>query len=104
MAYFLEYLVPSVDGDAVAMPVTDHPEPTIPLRETDAEVVAAPAMPVRTAVLASSVDQAKAAAEEILSSSKATEAVLYDDPEHSLDSGSGRIVASYRETGGWTER
>ncbi len=103
MAFFLEYVVPPVGGDDIAVPLQDHPEPTLPLSETDVPVVDAAALPVRSAVLASSVGEAKSAAEEVIASSKAVEATLFDDPAGSLDAGSGRIVAVFRENGGWSD-
>ena len=103
MAYYLEYVVPPVDGDDIAVPLQDHPEPTLPLSETDVPVVDAAALPVRSAVLASSVDEAKTAAEEVIASSKASEATLFDDPADSLEAGSGRIVAVFRGNGGWSD-
>ena len=103
MSYYLEYVVPSVDGDAVSIPVTDHPEPTIPLSETDAETVKAAVLPVRSAVLGSSVDEAKTAAEQVISFSRAAEATLFDDSSDSLEAGSGRKIAVFRESGGWTD-
>ncbi|WP_138415919.1 hypothetical protein [Sinomonas gamaensis] len=104
MTYYIEYTVPSEGGDA-DLPVNEQESgATIPLTEVPAEHVHTSELPARSAVLAASLDEAKEAAEEVISHSKATRAELFDDDADSLEAGSGRLVARYAEGEGWTNQ
>lgn len=104
MGYFVEYhLPPADDDDEFEFPVSEeHSGYTIPLSETDAEIVRAPELLARTGVIGASLTEAQAAAEEIIGHSRATEALLYEDPKNSTESGSGTVVGKYTQGGGWT--
>jgi hypothetical protein len=103
MGYFVEYHIPAGDeDDEFEFPVSEeHSGYTIPLTETDAETVRTPDLPARSGVLGASLAEAQKAAEEIIGHSRATEALLYEDPENSVESGSGTVVGKYTEGGGW---
>ncbi len=100
MAYFLEYLVPAENGGA-EVPVGTG-DGTVPMSETAGRVVHLDALPARSRLGAGTLDSARAEAEELLRHSKADAAELFEDPEDSLDAGSGRRVAGYREGSGWS--
>jgi hypothetical protein len=104
MGYFVEYHIPAADEDEdFEFPVSEeHSGYTIPLSETDAEVIHTPELPARSGVLGATLEEARKAAEEIIGHSRATEALLYDDPENSTESGSGTVVGRYTQGGGWT--
>lgn len=106
MSYFLEYVIPTGQGDGdYEFPVSEeHRGYTVPLTEVDAEVVHTDRLPVRTEVFGASLDEAKTAAEEILSNSKASQARLYDDPTESMQTGAGTLIASYVQGSGWQEQ
>lgn len=105
MGYFVEYNIPASDDDEdFEFPVNEaEPGYTIPLSETDAEIVHTPVLPARTGVAGATLAEAQEEAEEIIRHSRATEALLYEDPENSAESGSGRVVGTYTEGGGWAE-
>jgi len=105
MSFYLEYIVPPEQGESgYDFPQSEeHRGYTIPLSETDAETVHVGQLPVRSEVYGAGLDEAMAAAEEILGNSKASRAELYDDPNDSLQRGSGTLVASYTEGAGWRE-
>ena len=106
MSYFLEYVIPAGQGDGdYEFPVSEeHRGYTVPLTEVDAEVVHTDRLPVRTEVFGASLDEAKTAAEEILSNSKASQARLYDDPTESRQQGAGTLIANYAQGSGWQEQ
>lgn len=104
MAYFLEYTVPTDADGSIAFPVSEQERGyTVPLTQTDAEVVRSEELPVRTSILGSSIAEAKAEAEEILRHSKAETGLLYDDPSDSTQTGSGELVAKFGQSG-WEEQ
>lgn len=103
MAYFLKYLVPAESGGA-EVPVDDANDGfTIPVSETAAHVVHLDTLPARSRILAGTLDDARAEAEQLLLHSKADAGELFEDPDDSLDAGSGRRVGSFREGSGWSE-
>ena len=106
MAYFIEYTVPAAQEDAeYTIPASDQESGyTIPLGETGTERIHTDELPVRSSVLGASVAEAKAAAEEVLSHSRATRAQLFEDAENSTTAGSGTLLASYAEGSGWQDR
>lgn len=102
MTFYIEYSVPAEGGDA-DLPVNDaEPGDTVRLTQVPAEHIHTAELPVRSAVYGASLAEAKEAAEEVISHSRATRAELYDDETDSLDAGSGRLVARYSEGGGWS--
>lgn len=105
MTYFLEYTVPADDGSGdIAFPLSEQDSGyTVPLSETDAEVVRSERLPVRTSILGSSLAKAKAEAEEIIRHSKAEAGFLYDDPSGSAQAGSGELILKYGQSG-WEEQ
>lgn len=105
MAYFLEYVVPADDGgEGIAFPVSEQERGyTVPLTETDAEVIRSEELPIRTSILSSSIADAKVEAEEILRHSKAETGFLYDDSSDSDQSGSGELILKYGQSG-WEEQ
>ena len=105
MSYYLEYTIPAApDGESFEFPVSDeHRGYTVPLSETDAEIVRTDQLPARSEVFGASLAEAKEAAESILSNSKADAAQLYDDPDDSMQPGAGTLVASYTVGGGWQD-
>ncbi len=105
MTYFLEYTVPAASDDAeFAFP---HDEvkagTTIPLSETDADIVHTPELPARTGIIGATVPEAKLEAEQLITHSRATEGRLYFDPSNSLQAGIGTLVATFSEGRGWQD-
>src|SRR3954447_3009320 len=82
MSYYVEYLVPAdPDEGNFEFPVSEEQRGyTVPLSETDADVVSADNLPVRTEVFGAALAEAKDAVASILSHSKADQARLFDDP------------------------
>lgn len=105
MSYYLEYTVPAgPEEDGFEFPISDERSgETIPLTETDADVVHTDSLPVRTEVFGASLAEAQQAAESILSNSKARQARLFDDTTDSLQPGAGTLVARYTEGAGWQD-
>ncbi|WP_309070746.1 hypothetical protein [Arthrobacter sp.] len=105
MAFYVEYTVSAAADEKFEMPVSDEESGyTVPLTETDAPVVTAGALPIRSGVFGSSAEEARKAAEEIIAHSKASEAKLYEDGDNSDQMGAGTLIASYAEGVGWTDR
>lgn len=105
MAYYVEYTVSAAADEHYEMPVSDQESGyTVPLSETDAPVISAKDLPVRSGVFGASTDEARNAAEEIIAHSKATRARLYEDVDNSNRIGAGTLLAEYAEGSGWTER
>lgn len=98
MAYFLEYLVPA-EHDGAEVPV-DAPTPD---GGTAERVIHLDALPARSRISADSLGDARAEAEQLLAHSKAESGELFEDPDDSLEAGSGRRSGSFREGEGWTE-
>ncbi|HEU4667862.1 MAG TPA: hypothetical protein VFS79_09390 [Arthrobacter sp.] len=105
MTYFLEYTIPAGPDDAeFEFPHDEiNPGTTIPLSETDAEVVHTPELPARTGIVGATVPEAKLEAEQLISHSRASEASLYFDPSNSLQAGVGTLVATFSEGRGWQD-
>ncbi len=105
MTYFLEYTIPAASPDAeFEFPHDEiNTGTTIPLSETDAEVVHAPELPARTGIIGATVPEAKLEAEQLITHSRASEASLYFDPSNSLQAGVGRLVATFSEGRGWQD-
>lgn len=105
MAYYVEYTIPDPeDDDHYEIPVSEKESGyTIPLTETDAEVVDVEQLSARSGVFGASIDDAKEAAEEIITNSKSTKAALYEDETNSTEQGVGNLVAKYTQSGGWQE-
>ncbi|MFD1213007.1 hypothetical protein ACFQ36_13260 [Arthrobacter sp. GCM10027362] len=102
MGYFVEYHIPPGDDEDFEFPVNgEEPDDTIPLSQTEAGTVHAPDLLARTLVAGATLAEARQAAEEIIGHSGATEALLYEDPENSTQSGSGTVVGTYTQGGGW---
>lgn len=105
MNYFLEYTVPPAPDD----PEFEFPHNeiqsgnTIPLSETDSEIVHTPELPARTGIVGATIPEAKLEAEQLINHSRATEASLYEDPSNSLQSGVGTLVATYVKGRGWED-
>ncbi|WP_299166752.1 hypothetical protein [uncultured Arthrobacter sp.] len=103
MAYYVEYTVPATDDERIEIPVSDQESGyTVPLSETDAPVVHAKDLPIRSGVFGSSFDEARRAAEEIIGHSKASRAKLYEDGDNSNRVGAGKLIAEYTEGDGWS--
>ena len=105
MTYFLEYKVPPEhDGSEYEFP---HDEirtgTTVPLSETDAPIVHATELPARTGIIGATVPEAKLEAEQLITHSRAREALLYDDPTNSLQEGTGELVSTFEKGRGWTD-
>ncbi|GAB3526951.1 hypothetical protein [Arthrobacter monumenti] len=105
MAYYVEYTIPDPeDDDHYEIPVNEKESGyTVPLTETDAEIVDVEQLSARSGVFGASLEEAKEAAEEIITHSKSTKAALYEDPTNSTAQGDGELVAKYTQTGGWQE-
>ena len=104
MAYYVEYTLSAATDEQFEMPVSDQESGyTVPLSETDAPIVTANDLPIRSGVFGSSADEARKAAEEIIAHSKASRARLYEDVDNSNRIGAGTLLAEYAEGGGWTE-
>jgi hypothetical protein len=103
MAYFLEYTVPASEKDGkYTFPVSEeHRGYTVPLTETDAETIQSEHLPARGRILASTVEGAKAEAEQIIQHSRATTGYLYEDTSNSGQSGSGNLILKYTDSSGW---
>jgi hypothetical protein len=103
MNYFLEYTVPAAPDDAEFEFPHDEIQTgtTIPLSETDSEIVHTPELSARTGIIGATVPEAKLEAEQLINHSRATEASLYEDPSNSLQAGVGTLVATYVEGRGW---
>jgi hypothetical protein len=105
MTYFLEYTIPAASEDAgFEFPHDEiNSGTTIPLSETDAEVVHTPELPARTGIIGATVPEAKLEAEQLITHSRASEASLYFDPSNSLQTGVGTLVATFSEGRGWQD-
>jgi hypothetical protein len=103
MTYFLEYTIPAAADDAEFEFPHDEVNSgtTIPLSQTNADVVHTPELPARTGIIGATVPEAKLEAEQLITHSRASEASLYFDPSNSLNSGVGNLVATFREGSGW---
>ncbi|WP_045731990.1 hypothetical protein [Pseudarthrobacter chlorophenolicus] len=105
MTYFLEYTIPAASSDAeFEFPHDEiNSGTTIPLAQTDAEVVHSSELPARTSIVGATVPEAKLEAEQLISHSRASEAALYFDPSESLGTGVGTLVATFTDGGGWQD-
>jgi hypothetical protein len=105
MTYFLEYIIPAAPADAeFEFPHDEiNSGTTIPLSETDAEVVHTSNLPARTGIIGATVPEAKFEAEQLITHSRASEASLYFDPSNSLQAGVGTLVATFTEGSGWQD-
>lgn len=105
MTYFLEYTIPAGPGNAEFEFPHDEVQAgeTIPLSETNAEIIHTPELPARTAIIGATVPEAKLEAEQLIIHSRASEGTLYDDPSNSLREGIGRLVATFRKNQGWQD-
>jgi hypothetical protein len=105
MTYFLEYTIPAGPGNAeFEFPHDDvQAGETIPLSETNAEIIHTPELAARTAIIGATVPEAKLEAEQLIIHSRASEGTLYDDPSNSLREGIGRLVATFRKNQGWQD-
>lgn len=105
MTYFLEYTIPAAPDDAeFEFPHDEiNPGTTIPLSETDAEIIHTPELPARTAIVGATPAEAKLEAEQLITHSRATEGELYFDPSNSLQAGVGTLVAKFIEGSGWRD-
>lgn len=105
MSYFLEYTIPAGPDDAdFAFPHDDiNSGTTIPLTQTNAEVVHASELPARTGIIGASVPEAKLEAEQLIAHSRAPGASLYFDPSDSLQPGVGTLVATFSKGQGWRD-
>lgn len=105
MNYFLEYTVPAgPDNAEFEFPYDEiRTGNTIPLSETDAEIVHTPELPARTGIIGATIPEAKLEAEQLIIHSRATEGSLYEDPSNSLQAGVGTLVATFVEGRGWQD-
>ncbi len=105
MTYFLEYTIPAAANDAEFEFPHDEINSgiTIPLTQTDADVVHTPELPARTGIIGATVPEAKLEAEQLITHSRAAEASLYFDPSNSLNAGVGTLVATFDEGRGWQD-
>lgn len=105
MTYFLEYTVPAAsDQEEFAFPHDEiSPGTTVPLAQTDADIVHTPDLPGRTGIIGATPAEAKLEAEQLITHSRATEATLYDDPSNSLRLGIGTRVATFKKGRGWQD-
>lgn len=105
MTYFLEYTIPAAPEDAEFHFPHDeiNSGTTIPLSETDAEIVHTPELPARTGIIGATVPEAKLEAEQLITHSRASEGSLYFDPSNSLQAGVGTLVATFSEGRGWQD-
>jgi hypothetical protein len=105
MTYFLEYTIPAASPDAeFEFPHDEiNSGTTIPLTQTDAEVVHTPELPARTGIIGATAPEAKLEAEQLITHSRASEASLYFDPSNSLQPGVGTLVATFSEGQGWRD-
>ncbi|MFE5838368.1 hypothetical protein [Arthrobacter sp. NPDC056493] len=105
MNYFLEYTIPAAPDDAEFEFPHDEIRSgtTIPLSETNADVVHTPELPARTGIIGAAVPEAKLEAEQLITHSRATEGFLYEDPSNSMQAGVGTLVATFTEGRGWQD-
>ena len=105
MTYFLEYTVPAAPGDnEFEFPHDEiNSGDTVPLTQTNAEVVHTPNLPARTGIIGATVPAAKLEAEQLITHSRASEASLYFDPSNSLQAGVGTLVSTFTEGQGWQD-
>jgi len=105
MTYFLEYTVPAAPGEAEFEFPHDEIQSgtTVPLTQTNAEVVHTPSLPARTGIVGATVPEAKLEAEQLITHSRASEASLYFDPSNSLQAGVGTLVSTFTEGRGWQD-
>ena len=105
MTFFLEYTIPTAPDEAdFEFPHDDiRAGTTIPLSETNAEIVHAPELPARTSIIGATVPEAKLEAEQLILHSRCSEAALYDDPSNSLQEGTGILVSTFTKGEGWTD-
>lgn len=105
MNYFLEYTVPAgPDNAEFEFPYDEiRTGNTIPLSETDAEIVHTTELPARTGIIGATIPEAKLEAEQLIIHSRATEGSLYEDPSNSLQAGVGTLVATFVEGRGWQD-
>jgi hypothetical protein len=105
MTYFLEYTIPAAADDAeFEFPHDEiNSGTTIPLTQTNAEVVHTPELPARTGIIGATVPEAKLEAEQLITHSRAAEASLYFDPSNSLNAGVGTLVATFSDGRGWQD-
>ena len=105
MTYFLEYTIPAASpADEFEFPHDEiNAGSTIPLAETNAEVVHAAELPARTGITGATVPEAKLEAEQLIAHSRATDGSLYFDPSNSLQTGVGTLVATFSEGRGWQD-
>lgn len=105
MNYFLEYTVPAgPDNAEFEFPYDEiRTGNTIPLSETDAEIVHTSELPARTGIIGATIPEAKLEAEQLIIHSRATEGSLYEDPSNSLQAGVGTLVATFVEGRGWQD-
>lgn len=105
MTYFLEYTIPAASEDAeFEFPHDEiNSGTTIPLAETNAEVIHTAELPARTGIIGATVPEAKLEAEQLITHSRASEASLYFDPSNSLQAGVGTLVATFSEGRGWQD-
>jgi hypothetical protein len=105
MTYFLEYTIPAASPDAeFEFPHDEiNSGTTIPLAQTDAEVVHTTELPARTGIIGATPPEAKLEAEQLIIHSRASEASLYFDPSNSLQPGVGTLVATFSEGQGWRD-
>jgi hypothetical protein len=105
MTYFLEYTIPAAADDAeFEFPHDEiNSGTTIPLTQTNAEVVHTPELPARTGIIGATVPEAKLEAEQLITHSRAAEAALYFDLSNSLNAGVGTLVATFSDGRGWQD-
>ncbi|PTT59112.1 hypothetical protein [Arthrobacter sp. HMWF013] len=104
MTYFLEYTIPAAPDAEFEFPHDEiNPGTTIPLSETDADVIHAPELPARTGIVGATAAEAKLEAEQLITHSRATEGELFFDPSNSLQAGVGTLVATFVEGSGWLD-
>ena len=105
MNYFLEYTVPAgPDNAEFEFPYDEiRTGNTIPLSETDAEIVHTTELSARTGIIGATIPEAKLEAEQLIIHSRATEGSLYEDPSNSLQAGVGTLVATFVEGRGWQD-
>lgn len=102
MSYYVEYTLPADAGEQFEIPVSEEKSGyTVPLSETDAPVISTEQLPVRSGVFGSTLEEAKTAAEEIISHSKAERALLYEDSADSNEIGAGKLVSQFAPETGW---
>jgi hypothetical protein len=105
MTYFLEYTIPAAPEDAeFEFPHDEiNSGTTIPLAETDAEIIHTPELPARTGIIGATAPEAKLEAEQLITHSRASEGALYWDPSNSLQAGVGTLVATFAKGRGWQD-